>query len=269
LGSRIELVSLLVRRIEEIKRATVEYVLSGSAFTKKMFQTAHKLYIILAMIFMTSLLIANLFGSMLFSFHLPFNTPLGDKVLLSAGIIPFPVTFVLTDLINEFYGKRGARFITWLGFGMSVLVYIMLAVLGWVPVDPISQITRPGFLHLSGLYTNMFVASLLAYLVGQFLDIFLFGVFHRWTKSRMIWLRATGSTVVSQLFDSLIVTTIAFWGNYPPEVLITLALSNYVWKFFIVLSTTPALYAGHALLRRLIGGQAFFTEADKLEAEPI
>src|SRR5690606_10510296 len=109
------------------------------------FDRAHKDFVWMTAVFLTILNIANITSSMLFSFRLPF---LSEPVLLSAGIIPFPVTFILTDLLNEFYGKQGARFVTYVGFGMSILVYLLLLVGEQLPVDPISQITRPQFLHL-------------------------------------------------------------------------------------------------------------------------
>ncbi len=225
-------------------------------------QRKQALYVWMAGIFLTSLIIANLTGSMLFSFQLPW----GDgaiPVLLSAGIIPFPITFLLTDLLNEFYGKQGARFVTFLGFGMSILVYIFLRVGEFLPVDPISQLTREQYLHLSGLYTSMFVASLAAYLIGQLLDIQIFHAFKRITRHRLIWLRATGSTIISQMFDSIIVAYLAFstfqfpFGilfEHPPETIFQLAMGNYVWKFLIAVAITPLLYLGHALIRNALHG---------------
>ena len=89
-----------------------------------------QLFAWMAAIFVTSLVVANLVGAYLFTlpipFILPFSPELGNRALLSAGIIAFPVTFILTDLLNEFYGARGARFVTWLGLGMSLLVFGIL-----------------------------------------------------------------------------------------------------------------------------------------------
>lgn len=224
-------------------------------------QRKQALYVWMAGIFLTSLIIANLTGSMLFSFQLSW----GDAtipVLLSAGIIPFPITFLLTDLLNEFYGKQGARFVTFLGFGMSILVYVFLRIGEFLPVDPISQLTQEQYLHISGLYTSMFVASLAAYLIGQLLDIQIFHAFKQITQHRLIWLRATGSTVISQLFDSIIVAYLAFttfqfpFGilfEHPPETIFQLAIGNYVWKFLIAIAITPLLYLDHALVRHTLG----------------
>ena len=216
------------------------------------FNRRQQTYVWLAMIFLTSLLCANLTGSVLFSISLPFTTPFGAKALLSSGIIPFPVTFILTDLINEFYGKSGARFVTFLGLGLSLLAYIYLSVIGWVPVDPVSGISKAEYLHFSNGYTHMVVASLTAYLIGQLLDIQLFQLFKHWTGNRLIWLRATGSTVLAQLFDSAIVTTLAFVGEQSFTTITHIALSNYVWKVVIVIAITPLIYLGRAFLTQLL-----------------
>ncbi|HEY9746710.1 MAG TPA: queuosine precursor transporter [Oculatellaceae cyanobacterium] len=218
----------------------------------KDFDLSHKVYAWLAAVFVISLVIADLTGSMLFSFRPPFQKEL---VLLSAGVLPFPITFILTDLVNEFYGKSAARFITWLGFGMCLLTYVYLSVGAMLPVDDRTLLPKPAFMHIYTQYTGMFVASLIAYLIGQMLDIQVFHVFRTITKHRLIWLRATGSTVISQLFDSLVVTTIAFWGQMQASDMLRLALGNYTWKFFIAVGITPLLYLGHYVMKRLMPGQ--------------
>jgi uncharacterized integral membrane protein (TIGR00697 family) len=229
------------------------------------FDISHKVFAWMAAIFVICLVIADLVGAMLFSFHLNvFGKDI--SVLLSAGIIPFPVTFILTDLLNEYYGKEGARFVTWIGFGMCFLVFGLLSVGGHLPVDVAkTQIPLPVFNVISQQYTGMFIASLTAYLIGQMLDIQVFHLIRSATKHRFIWLRATGSTVISQLIDSLLVTFIAFWGNLPPETLFQLALSNYVWKFVIAVGITPLLYFGHGILQKLMPMQEHVLEQSEPE----
>lgn len=222
------------------------------------FDRSHKVFVWMTAVFLTCLIIANLTGSMLFSFRVDF---LADPVLLSAGVLPFPVTFLLTDLLNEFYGKKGARFVTYVGFGMSVLVFLLLWMGEQLPVDPRSQLSKAEYLHFSRLYTHMFIASLTAYLVGQLLDIQLFHLFRKVTKHRLIWVRATGSTVISQLFDSVIVTFVAFWGELAVADMWQLAWGNYTWKFLIAVMITPLLYLGHAVLKRMLPHQEQAVEA--------
>lgn len=224
----------------------------------KDFDRSHKVFVWMAAIFVVCLVIADLTGAMLFSFQLPGMT---EKVLLSAGIIPFPVTFILTDLLNEFYGKEGARFVTWIGFGMCLLTASLLWVGGNLPVDEHTFIPKATFMIISNQYMGMFVASLVAYLIGQMLDIQVFHLFRAVTKHRFIWLRATGSTVVSQLFDSLIVSCIAFWGQMPLHDIFRLAFGNYTWKFIIAVGITPILYFGHIILAKLMPKQEQALEA--------
>lgn len=227
----------------------------------KDFDTSHMVFAWLTAIFVVSLVIADLTGAMLFSFHVPFQQ---EAVLLSAGILPFPVTFILTDLVNEFYGKQGARFMTWIGFGMCLLTYFYLSAGSFLPVDTRTLIPKPTFMIVYKQYTGMFIASLTAYLIGQMLDIQVFHIFRSITKHRFIWLRATGSTVISQLFDSIIVTCIAFWGQMQLSDIFRLAMGNYTWKFLVAVSITPLLYLGHFALRRLIPKQ----EAQLEQTEP-
>ncbi len=224
----------------------------------KEFDRSHKIFAWMTAIFVICLVIADLTGAMLFSFRLSF---LKEPVLLSAGIIPFPVTFILTDLLNEFYGKEGARFVTWIGFGMCLLTATLLFVGGKLPVDAHTFIPKATFMVISNQYMGMFVASLVAYLIGQMLDIQVFHLFRAVTKHRFIWLRATGSTVVSQLFDSLIVSFIAFWGQMPFHDIMRLAMGNYSWKFIISVGITPLLYLGHILLKKLMPQQEALLEA--------
>lgn len=221
------------------------------------FDVRKQLFIWLCAVFVVSLVIANLIGAYLFSFSLPFALPLvGATAVLSAGIIPFPVTFLLTDLINEFYGKKGARFVTWIGFGMSVLVFLLLKAgeqLPYMATPPESGlITQTQFFSFSTNYSGMFVASLTAYLVGQMLDIWIFGLFKFTLKDKHLWVRATGSTVISQIFDSLLVTYIAFNDNMPLGDILHIAASNYVWKFLIAVGITPLLYIGQAGIRKVL-----------------
>ena len=221
------------------------------------FPKTHKVFVWLTAIFVTCLLIANLIGALLFSFTLPFGWEfpiVGNTALLSAGIIPFPITFLLTDLINEFYGSKGARFVTFVGFGMSILLFLFLSLGNMLPYDAQTVILPEHYMSISSNYSQMIVASLTAYLVGQLLDIQVFQWFHSITKSKLIWLRATGSTVISQLFDSLIVTFIAFNGDLPIESIMAIVFSNYTWKFLIAVGITPILYLGHSVLRRMFYG---------------
>lgn len=225
--------------------------------------TSQHMYVILCACFITALIIADIIGSKLIVVG-PMDIPLDwipfvglsaahiNPLILSAGIIPFPLTFVLTDLINEFYGKESARFITFLGLGMAIFAVTLLYVTRIIPAADNSPIPFEAFNTVFGLSGRMFLASLTAYLIGQVLDIQVFHFLRHMTHEKMLWLRATGSTVVSQLVDSLLVTFIAFSGKLPVGQITEVAVNNYGIKFLIAVALTPLLYLGHSVIYRLI-----------------
>jgi queuosine precursor transporter len=205
-------------------------------------------YALLAIIFCSSLVVANLIGGVL----IPIDLPVFGHRMVSAGIFIFPFTFMVTDVLNEFYGTAGARLLTLLGFCMAVFFYGIFSGLLQLPIAPNSPISAASFMQMASSFNGMIVASLTAYLLGQFLDIGLFAFFKKWTGERFIWLRATGSTLVSQGFDSFVVTFIAFYGQMPLEQMLLIGHSNYEIKVLVAFIITPMLYLIHAVVRRLL-----------------
>jgi uncharacterized integral membrane protein (TIGR00697 family) len=171
---------------------------------------------------------------------------------LSAGIIPFPLTFVLTDLVNEFYGTHGARRLTYVGFGSAAFVWGVITLSLHLPTSPDSPIPDAVFKGAFGTSARLYVASLTAYLIGQLLDISIFHGLRRLTGHRLLWLRSTGSTVLSQAVDSLSVSFVFLVGTRPLDFILGNALNNYVGKLVMAVLLTPAIYAGHAVFKRYI-----------------
>lgn len=235
------------------------------------FTTSQKVYVWLTGFFVACLIIADVVGIKLFRVPIGFSIPVPwDKAPITAiehtcGMLTFPVTFILTDLINEYYGKKGARRITWIGLVMATFVLGVMMLAGAMPhLDAPYNIDQAHFDAVFGSSKIMFVSSLCAYTIGQLCDIFLFGVIKRMTGARFIWLRATGSTLVSQLIDSVAVAFFAFFllrklfpdPGSPPAALeeaIRIGLTGYVLKFFLAIGVTPLIYVGHAILRRGFG----------------
>lgn len=213
--------------------------------------------------FVTCLLIANLTGSKFF--HLPlFTLPNGfEFVHHSVGMISFPVVFLLTDLVNEYYGAKETRRMTWLAAGMSLLASGIVYLARVIPVDANSPIPQPAFDAVFGQSNRLLIASLAAFLLGQFCDIWVFGRLKRATRGRMVWLRATGSTVISQMLDSFVVTAVLFWGTVRPEdgqvwslgQILVIAATGYVLKFLLALALTPLVYLGRWFVRARFGLQ--------------
>jgi uncharacterized integral membrane protein (TIGR00697 family) len=169
----------------------------------------------------------------------------------SAGIIPFPLTFVLTDVVNEFYGKHGARRLTYAGLGAAIFVWIVINIALALPTSAQSPIPDAVFRGAFGTSSRLYVASLTAYLIGQLLDISIFQILRRLTGHRLLWLRATGSTVLSQAIDSMAVSFVFLVGTRPMSFIVSNAANNYVGKLVMAVLLTPLIYLGHAVFRRI------------------
>ena len=217
---------------------------AAGAFAR--FAASQKLFVYLCAVFVACLLLGDIIGGKIL------RTPLGP---ISVGIIPFPVTFLLTDVVNDFYGRRGARFLTMLGFFMALLAWVLLQVTTVMPADASTYFTQAEYAKVFGGSAALFVASMIAYLIGQFLDI---RVFHFWkglTRSRHLWLRSTGSTIFSQAVDTVTINVIFgrvtagwAWGFIGAKI-----GREYVIKFAVALLLTPAIYAAHGAIVRGLG----------------
>ncbi len=215
--------------------------------------TRGKLFLALSALFVTSLVVGDIIGGKLMGVPL-----FGATHFLSVGFIPFPITFLLTDLLNEFYGKQAARTVTWVGFGMAVFTLVVLTVAVAVPWHP--ETLTPEWKGLTPApYDAVFasgrqilVASMTAYVVAQLIDIAVFTRIKALTRGRFLWLRATGSTVISQLVDTVIIQSLVWSGNLSIPKLTNLVIASWVGKVLIALLLTPLIYAGHAIVERVL-----------------
>ncbi|MEL6770642.1 MAG: queuosine precursor transporter [Bacteroidota bacterium] len=229
-----------------------------------------KLYVICAAVFLTALVIAEATAGKLFTaLHLPgtitlFGTPF-DRVVMTAGVIAFPITFIVTDLVNEYFGKPGIRFLTWLGVAMVCFEFVLLKIALAVPTDPASAVPGEAFDAVFGTTTWVIVGSLVAYLVGQFADLTLFHWLRGLTNGRHLWLRATGSTLGSQFLDTFLVLFVAFYvpGMMTIQTVLAVTLFNYAYKVLIAIGITPLIYAAHWGMDRYLGDDV----ADRLIRE--
>ncbi len=239
-----------------------------------------RLFIILAGIFIVNALIAEFIGVKIFSLE----STLGWKPAsihlfggeysfnLTCGVLLWPVVFVMTDIINEYYGQKGVRFLSWMtiiliGFGF-------LMVFGAIQTTPnnwwVSSKKEAGIEDMSvafnGIYgqgLGIILASMTAFLIGQLVDVVIFHKIKKVTGEKRIWLRATGSTLVSQLIDSFVVLLIAFYfypkwvkgqgEPWPFDQLIAICIVNYIYKFIIAILMTPVIYGVHGWIERYLG----------------
>lgn len=188
-------------------------------------------FIILAGIFITNAVTAELIGGKLIQIG-PF--------VMSIGILPWPIVFLTTDLINEYFGKQGVKKLSYITACLIAYSFIILFMAISIPsAKGISPVTDEQFTAVFGQSMWIIVGSIIAFLVSQLIDVTVFSFFKNKTKGKMIWLRTTGSTIISQLFDSFIVLGIAFWlpGKINSATYISSALTGYTFKLGTAIST--------------------------------
>ena len=227
-----------------------------------------KLFVVCAAVFLTALVIAEATASKFFTaFDLPFTINiLGQEftsVIMTAGVIAFPITFIVTDLMNEYFGKKGIRFVTLVGMVMIIFEFALLQIAMAVPTASISPVPEEAFNTVFGASGRVIFGSLVAYVIGQFADITLFHWLRKLTQGKHLWLRATGSTFGSQFLDTFIVLLVAFAGQLSFQEIIAITLFNYGYKFIIAVLITPIIYAAHWVMDRYLGRET----ADELIAQ--
>lgn len=239
-----------------------------------------RLFLLLGGFFIANALIAEFMGVKIFSLEKSFNFQPFDIVLfgnhfsfnMSAGVLLWPVVFVMTDIINEYYGTKGVKFLSYLTVGLiSYSFFMFLLAIYASPADFwIKSNEANGVIDMNKAYKAIFgqglwiiIGSLIAFLVGQILDVYIFHRIKKITGDKSIWLRATGSTLVSQLIDSFIVLFIAFYigprvsgGNnfqWPLSLILTVGVGNYIYKFLMAIVLTPVIYWVHSVIENYLG----------------
>jgi uncharacterized integral membrane protein (TIGR00697 family) len=203
-------------------------------------------FVILAGIFITNAVVAELIGGKLIQIG-PF--------VMSIGILPWPVVFLTTDLINEYFGEKGVKRLSILTACLIAYAFIILLLGIVIPAAKgISPVNDEQFKAVFGQSMWIIVGSIIAFLVSQLIDVSVFWYFRNKTGDKKIWLRTTGSTVISQLFDSFIVLGVAFWlpGKINFETFIGSALTGYTFKLSIAILLTPLIYWGHRIIKNYL-----------------
>jgi uncharacterized integral membrane protein (TIGR00697 family) len=215
-----------------------------------MFKSKRELvYIVLAGLFITNAIVAELIGGKIVQFG-PFLT--------SIGIIPWPVVFLSTDIINEHFGKSGVKTLSIITASLIGYAFIILFFAINIPAThKIPSVNDSQFYAVFGQSMWIMVASIVAFLSSQFVDVFIFWLLRDKTGGKMMWLRSTGSTVVSQLIDTFVIFGIAFWlpGKMTSEDYLNAASTSYVLKLLIAVALTPLIYVGHNLIEKYLGDE--------------
>ena len=200
---------------------------------------AFTIYLILASMFIAALVASNLIFQKFFYWN-----PLGwFRFELSVGILPYPITFLITDIISEIYGRKKANQVVIAGIFASFFSMLIIIVANYTPAIESSPIDNILFSKVFGLSPIAVLASMLAYLFAQFIDIRIFHFWKRKTKGKHLWLRNNFSTFSSQLIDTLtVVTLLCSFGVLPWNLFKTLLISGFLFKVLIALLDTPILY---------------------------
>ena len=244
------------------------------------------LFIILSAIFLTNAIIAEIIGVKVFSMESSLGLQpaqlnfFGGFILdfnLTAGVVIWPIVFITTDVINEYFGKKGVRKISFLTAFLIAYIFVIIYMVTklvpasiWLELNSVDADGNP--FNINNAFQTIFrqglgiiIGSLTAFLIAQLLDVFIFQRLRHLTGKKMIWLRATGSTLVSQLIDSFVVLGIAFYvfGNWSIMLIVSVGIMNYIYKFAVAILLTPLLYVAHYFIDKYLGQEV----ADRMAEE--
>jgi uncharacterized integral membrane protein (TIGR00697 family) len=243
----------------------------------------NRLFFILGGFFVANALIAEFIGIKIFSLEETIGIDsssylfFGEKISfnLTAGVLLWPIVFVLTDVINEYFGIKGVRFLSFLT--VALISYAFIGVYFAIHLTPASwwveSAISEGIPNFQNAFKKIFGqglwiigGSLTAFLIGQIVDVRVFQKLKSITGENKIWLRATGSTIISQLIDSFVVLFIAFkiGADWSWSLFLAVGMCNYIFKFIVAIIMTPIIYLAHLIIDKFLGPQ--LAKAMKLEA---
>ena len=203
-----------------------------------------QLYIFLCAIFISSLVTCNLIANKFVTVDLGFKV-----FIVSAGILPYPLTFLVTDLISELYGQKKANIVVFSGFVASMFVLLFLWLGGQFNAIPDSIVNDDTYNKVFQNAWRIIAASMIAYLFAQFIDVRIFHFWKRLTNGKHLWLRNNGSTIASQLVDTTLVVMILFVGVWEPRNIISAIIDGWLFKMLMAAIDTPIIYVIIHLLK--------------------
>ena len=236
-------------------------------------QKRNRLFLVLASIVISNAILAEIIGVKIFSAEAtvglsPMHLDIMGFVMdfnLTAGAVIWPVVFITTDLINEYFGKPGVKRVSYLAAALIAYAFVVLFIsMKLSPadfwLDTNNKDAAGNFFNIDFAFNKLFgqgqriiIGSLSAFLIGQLVDVFIFQQLRKVTGPKMLWLRATGSTLVSQLIDSFVVLYIAFAGIFTNDQIIAIGITNYIYKFTVAILLTPLIYLGHNIIDKYLG----------------
>lgn len=219
-----------------------------------------RLFVVLAAVLLSSAIVAELVSVKLFQVRFYAWLGVDQPFTLTAGALLWPLVFLTTDAVNEFFGHRAVRFITWVTVAMISWTFLVSTLAIQLPAAGFSPVDDATFAKVFGQSAWIIVGSLAAFTLSQLVDVSVFHRIRRALDGRHVWARATGSTIVSQFIDSFVVIYIAFWlpgqlggqGVTGAEAL-TISLSSFAYKVGMAVMLTPLIYLSHALIASWLG----------------
>jgi len=230
------------------------------------------LFLVLGAFFIANAIIAEFIGVKIFSFEKtigisPLDWNIFGNILslnLTAGVLLWPVVFIMTDIINEYFGHNGVRLFSYIAAGL--VAYAFAAVYFAIKLTPsdfwVIKKTSLGDVNMQSAFNAIFgqglwiiIGSLVAFLIGQIVDVWVFHYVKQRTGEKYLWLRSTGSTLVSQLIDSFVVLFIAFYigSGWDLKLVLGIGVVNYLYKFVAAIVLTPLLYIVHSVIDKYLG----------------
>lgn len=241
------------------------------------------LYLVLGSFFLCNVIVAEFIGVKIFSLEGTIGIePLGLNIFgyklnmdLTAGVLPWPVVFIMTDIINEYFGKKGVRTFSYIA--AILIAYAFLIIYGVIHLAPAAWWTektladgtvvnmQTSFAQIFGQGLNIISGSLIAFMLGQLVDVSVFHALKKRTGEKALWLRSTGSTLVSQIIDSYVVLFVAFYigSDWSIAQVLAVGTNNYIYKFVVALAITPILYLVHKIVDNYLGKEL----SEKMRAE--
>ena len=231
-----------------------------------------KLFVVIAAFFVANALIAETIGTKIFSLEKlfgmdPSNFTIfgqsGISISLTCGVLLWPLEFVVTDIVNEFYGPKAVRRISFIAIALITYAFVMFYLAMKIPPADFWVTSRatsdnvPNMQHaFNGIFgqgMRIIIGSLVAFFVSQLIDVTVFHKIKKMTGEKKVWLRATGSTLVSQLVDSYIVLFIAFLGVFPWQLILVIGVVNYIYKATMAIILTPVIYLVENRMEKYLG----------------
>lgn len=207
-------------------------------------EKSKKIYLYLAATFIAALVVCNLIANKFITIDLGFKT-----FVISAGVLPYPITFLITDILSEIYGKKKTTRIVWAGFGASLFVLGVLLLAQQFTAIAGSPVDDETFNKVFGNSWRVIFASMIAYLCAQLIDVRIYHFWKEKTAGKHLWLRNNFSTVFSQLVDTTLVVCVLFLGERSNSEIIQFILDGWLFKILCAFIDTPLLYASTAFIR--------------------